>query len=258
MLTSTISSRIANKDFIYIEDLDSTNLYCLRELERLCSGTVIVANTQSAGRGRHGRTWFSPPGMNLYASLVLKPPFIEDLFVLIPQLSSLSIFRALVDFGVADAWIKWPNDIYVEHRKIAGVLTETAPVGSNMEALIVGFGVNLNMDSDMLDFIDKPATSVYAETGTKIDGNLFLTSLFTYFGHFYDLAKSKGASPIYQSWKKASRLKNKTVTISNGSKEIVTGEVIDLEQDGRIVIRSRTGEVVRFIGGEVSLQAPII
>ena len=247
---------ILNREIIYLRSVDSTNLYCLREVDTIDSGTVVVADGQTFGRGRHSRRWFSPEGENLYCSILLKkPPTLID-FSLLAQVSPLAILRAIKYRGVENAWIKWPNDVYVKNLKIAGVLSECTTRNNTNEIVVVGIGVNLNMSQDTCLTIDKPATSILLETNRMVHRDEFLNRLIYEFNELCRQARISGKDSIYQQWKAASKLKDCQVEIKISDSHSMWGKVLDFDPDGSIIIESNSGEKRKFIAGDVSLTMP--
>ncbi len=239
---------------LYFEKLDSTNAYCLREADHLASETMVVAAQQSAGRGRQGRSWHSPAGLNFYGSLILKPPFGKARFEALPQIATLAIDQAVRDFGVTASWIKWPNDVYVEDRKLAGVLAEsTGKTAAKQEALVLGLGVNLNMSKAQLRAIDRPATSVLVETGREIDCRAFAEALYARLIEWYRRAQDGESETIFQAWAGNSPLLHREVTLSTGGQEL-RGAVRRINRNGSIEIELAGGEVKTFFAGDISLR----
>ncbi len=238
--------------FKFFDEIDSTNSYCIREAAELASGTVVVADRQTAGKGRMGRTWQSPPGVNLYASIILKPPFMNMGITLFPQVAALAVYNTVREYGVDQAWIKWPNDIHVNVAKLAGVLSENRVTNNVTEAVVVGIGVNVNMAAaDMAD-IGRPATSILVETGRRIDRDDFLVSVFKVFNRLYASVQNHGFSQLHSEWKGASRLLDRRVRLLTTDKE-VHGVVTDFGRDGSIEMRLHTGETTVYYSGDVSL-----
>ncbi len=248
-------STVLTFNLIHFPEIDSTNLHARREIAVLASGTVIVADRQSQGRGRHGRSWHSPPGGNLYASLILKSHACALDFTLVPRLMALAIHAAVNEIGVNNCWIKWPNDIMVADRKLAGLLCEQTSLPHGEETLIVGFGVNLNLTAEQMTAIDQPATSVFSETQTTICPLEFLQQILAFFDEFgYLAAQDDGEEEIQRRWKQSSRLLGKTVRLHDLHDGDIVGTVIDLEKDGSLVIVLPSGKQQRFISGTVSLR----
>ncbi|MCU0780379.1 MAG: biotin--[acetyl-CoA-carboxylase] ligase [Akkermansiaceae bacterium] len=152
-------------------ELDSTNRHALAHLDELADGQVIQADVQTAGHGRMRRKWVSHVPGNLCLTLVLKPPAAAKAAAMplanLSQLLALSVCRALEAYGAA-ATIKWPNDVLVGGRKIAGLLAETVVRGSRLSGIALGVGVNLNLDEAVLAEIDQPATALCQVTGSTV------------------------------------------------------------------------------------------
>lgn len=244
---------VIDTDFQYLESIDSTNSYCVREAGKLKSGSVVYAGRQTAGRGRHGRTWISPAGRNLYASILFNRSGITADFVQIPQILSLAIYRAVQLLDIPDVWIKWPNDIFIRNKKLSGILTEAVSVGNHTEAIVVGFGVNVNLEENELRQIDKPATSLCVESGNTFDPRKILSDIVECFEEIYDYAQHTETDFIYESWVAASRLIKRKVTIVTSPDNRVTGVVEGFENDGSIRISFDDGIIKTFLNGDVSL-----
>ncbi len=238
---------------LYFDELDSTNAYCMREARKLDDRTLVVARAQSAGRGRRGRSWHSPARQNFYGSLLLKPPFGKARIEHLPQIAGLAVLDAVLDFDLQSAWLKWPNDVYVGTKKLAGILAECSVQGPGDEALVVGIGVNLNMGLDDFDRIDRPATSVRYETGRDVDLEPFAESLRAALLTWYDLAQDD-PDELHRHWVESSPLIGKEVEIA-ATTDTYTGIVRAIEKDGAIVIELPDGRQERFHNGDVSLNA---
>jgi BirA family biotin operon repressor/biotin-[acetyl-CoA-carboxylase] ligase len=150
---------------IRFSELDSTNRYACARLAELADGDVIHADRQTAGHGRLRRPWVSHLPGNLCITLVLKPEAAAPPLANLSQLLALSVCRALAAYGVTGN-IKWPNDVQAGGRKIAGLLAETVVLGSRVEGMALGLGVNLNLGPADLALIDQPATSLREQTGS--------------------------------------------------------------------------------------------
>jgi len=218
----------------------------------LVSGTVVVADQQSAGRGRQGRQWQSPPGMNLHATVLLKPPLPGPVEAL-PRVAALAIHAAVLAAEAADAWVKWPNDVLVGDRKLAGVLCETRWQGSEPQAVVVGMGVNLNMPPELLAVIDRPATSLLVVTGQRVERGVFLRLLLDHFNHLLARAHRCGMDDLLPDWRAASRLPGRVVRLLQGDR-VHHGRVAELARDGSLVLRLADGSLQAFHAGEVSLR----
>lgn len=173
---------------IHLDTVDSTNSWAKREVERLPRGvlTVVTAAEQTGGRGRFKRQWISPRGQNVYASFCF---FVENYgkeIGNIPQIMALSAAHVLEGYGMAPE-LKWPNDVLLSKKKVAGILAETTIAQEhNAVCVIVGIGVNVNMPRDVLEAIDRPATSLLAETGKSFPVDEVVAKLVEAFSNDLD------------------------------------------------------------------------
>lgn len=158
--------------WIELAEVDSTNAELRRRAERdpLGPGTVVVAASQTAGRGRLGRSWYSPPGLGLYLSVLLRPEGAPDLAPRLTLVGALAVCTTCRDLHGVDAGIKWPNDVLAAGRKIAGILAEARAVGARAGDLVLGVGVNANhTPKDFPEALRERATSLRAASGHIVD-----------------------------------------------------------------------------------------
>jgi len=238
------------------DEIDSTNKFALENTHKLSDYSVICAKTQSAGRGRKGRKWVSTEGENLYFSLLLKSPAVKLSEISgIPQLMGLAIYKGLVSSGVKDSWIKWPNDVYINNKKICGILCESRFKGSEIDGLVIGVGVNVNTPISSLEKIDTPATSILVETGEdepfKVDELLHI--ILNNFDKYYKKWLKPSERPeLQEEWRQASRLIGKAVKLLDDEIEIL-GTVADFSLTGEIIIQTEKG-FQSFSYGDLSLR----
>ena len=175
-----------NKKIIYYEQLDSTNTK-LQELARegALHGTAVSADMQTAGKGRRGRSWESPAGTNIYMSVLLRPSFETGKAPMVTLVMAYSVAKTLHQFGFSDAKIKWPNDIVISGKKVCGILTEMELDGMKISSVIVGVGINANVETFPEELQDK-ATSLYLEKGEKIERKVLMEALLERFEKDYN------------------------------------------------------------------------
>ena len=165
-------------NFLYLEEIDSTNKYAKENIENLADGTVVYTYKQTAGRGRLNRKWDYTGEDNIYASIVLKPSdTMKEVYSNLTQLLCVVLAQIFAEYGVVPK-IKWANDIRINGKKISGILAEAVTNGELLQGLVLGFGVNLNVPQETLNKINQPATSLNIETGTHIDKAYFLKNGF--------------------------------------------------------------------------------
>lgn len=243
---------------IRLEKTDSTNRYALDGFANFADNSLITADEQEAGRGRRGKNWLSPPGMNLYASYIVKNP-------------SFPVGRALWCGGLAtlvtlsesmpdsDLWLKWPNDVCCgyddknkPYRKIAGLLAETwtPPECNEIKGVVVGIGADLNMPKELLDKIDQPATSVFAETGEKVDIANFAEKLHRNLLQFRNLAEND-SKKLFKIYDMANGLKGRSIEIKLDDDSLIKGTVTGVNEDGALLLKKSDGEIFPVITGEL-------
>lgn len=174
------------RNIIHFDELNSTSVYSHQHLEELKNFDVISCDIQSQGHGQFDRYWFSSDknGGNIYISIILKPQNITHLNEL-TRYVALVAAKTLEKYGLNPNF-KYPNDILINGKKIAGFLAESEFLGQNFKGVIVGCGINLNLDKEEVKNIDIPATSIYLETGKNTDKNEFLNQFLSDFENGYD------------------------------------------------------------------------
>ncbi len=230
------------------EEVSSTNDIA-RELARAgaAEGTVVIAESQTRGRGRLGRSWESPKHRNLYLSAVLRPAMAGTTLPRLSLVAGVAVCDAICEWYPAS--IKWPNDILIEGRKVAGLLAEIEPPA----AVILGIGVNLNsaLDEFPPELRDK-AGSLFVATGVRVDRPVFVTRLLAHLEARYDQHRRDGFAPIADAWGERSLMIGKTISVEEPGGE-VRGEVLGIDTDGALRLRLPSGTVHRVIAGDVTV-----
>lgn len=223
--------------------------------EGATEGTVIIADTQTKGRGRLQRKWISPPGFNLYMSIIFRPSISSKDASIMTLVSSVALFEAVNSYGI-ECQIKWPNDLLINRRKVAGVLTEMELGGGRVEFVLVGLGINLNMTravmNNLMGEVSEIATSVREELGHEVDRSDFAANLINLLEKWYEELNSKGKSTIIDEWKKRWGDLNKRVRVRI-DRNLIEGIAYDLDQNGFLLIRRDNGKVERIIAGDVTV-----
>ena len=184
------------RNIIHYDVLDSTSIHAHQHLTELNDFDIISCDLQTSGHGQFERKWYSSDknGGNIYISIVLKPENISHLDEL-TRYVALCAAKTLRRYGLEPKF-KYPNDILINGKKIAGFLAESEFMGENLKGVIVGCGINLNLQKEDIEKIDIPATSIYLETGKKIDKNDFLNKLVDDFEYKYELFLKEGLKEI--------------------------------------------------------------
>lgn len=235
----------------YFETLDSTNTHAVRNFDTLSDGDLVVAKTQTAGRGRLNREWVSAEG-NLFASFVIKEPFEEPFYA--TMISSLSVIAAVKKlYPELNPVIKWPNDVLLNEKKLCGVLCEGVIREGKLQGIICGIGVNLNLSDEILSQIDQPAISLSSVAGEKINLKKFTDELAIYLNWYY-ITGNNHISELYRTWKERNGVIGQQVTLLPPSGEPFLARVLDISEDGKLIAEKENGEIVPFSCGDVKLK----
>ena len=222
---------------LYLETVDSTNLWAKQHIAEIDNQTVVYTFNQTSGRGRLNRTWNNIGEDNIYATIVLKPSgSMKEVYSNLTQYLCLVLAQTMEEYNVTPK-IKWPNDIQINGKKISGILAEGVGVNSdgNFLGIVLGFGVNLNTSKEILEQINQPATSLNIETGVNIDKNLFLKKVLDRFCLLYDRFIEEGFPLIKNEYIKRASFLNKNVSVKVFD-NIVSGKATGLTDNGALKI----------------------
>lgn len=247
---SHISTSWLGRVYHHFHEIGSTNDQALRiALNGTPNGTVVVSESQTQGRGRLRREWLSPPGSGIYMSIILTTPLPIREAPQVTQVAALSLVASIRDlYGLATT-IKWPNDILLRHKKVAGILTEMQSDQDHVKFLIVGIGINVNHTArDLSGPFRYPATSIAIELDrTAKRQDLFLSFLYQ-FEKRYDIFLNEGFSAILSEIEAASAILGKTVTIHSGKEEI-SGKALGFTPEGALRLSTQDKkETVIWVG----------
>lgn len=240
------------KNIHYFQKIDSTNSVAYQlAMQGAEEGEVVIAESQEKGRGRLGRKWFSPPYLNLYISIILRPEILPTQASMITLLSAVATAEAIKKYSNITPTIKWPNDILIRGRKIAGLLNEINSELDRVHFIILGIGININIDKkDFPEEIREYATSLKIETGSQISRKEFICILLKEIEDWYKDFLKEGNKPILDAWRKWADIKDKMVRISS-FKESFNGKAIDIDSDGALLIKNKNGEIKRVLAGDI-------
>lgn len=250
-----LKTRWMGKTIHYFHAIDSTNSKAYElALEGAEEGEVVLAESQKKGRGRLGRKWFSPPFLNLYLSVILRPkipPHQASLITLMAAVATAEAIQKLSNFSPS---IKWPNDILLESRKVAGLLNEIHSEIDRIHFVILGIGVNLNMDGKMFSKeIREVATSLKRETGQAISRKAFLQALLLELEMWYETFLKEGALPVLKAWRDRAQIKGRSVKVTSFG-ETLFGAAMDVDSDGALILEMESGEQKRIVAGDVEYK----
>ncbi|MDO7905035.1 biotin--[acetyl-CoA-carboxylase] ligase [Paenibacillus sp. JX-17] len=237
-----------------IETTSSTQEDAARLAEEgAAEGTLVIANEQTAGRGRQGRKFYSPRGKGIWMTLLLRP---EKPLPYTPQLTLLSgvaVCRAIRQLTGVEAGIKWPNDLLVNGRKICGILLESAAEDELVRYCLAGIGIDANVEpEDYPEELRSIATSLKAEAGNKINRNQLIAAIMNEFEMLYDLYCTEGFQPIAALWEALSVSLGREVRTKSRLGP-VTGIARGLDESGALIVEQSSGERLVVFSGEIEL-----
>ncbi|HEX3036075.1 MAG TPA: biotin--[acetyl-CoA-carboxylase] ligase [Thermodesulfobacteriota bacterium] len=238
------------------EEVGSTNEVAF-ELARngASEGTIVITDSQTKGKGRLSRKWISPPGMNLYISAVFRPPLVSKDAPFLTLVASIAVAEAVKNRG-ADAIIKWPNDVLVNGKKVAGVLTQMQHKGDRVDFVIVGVGININMTREMLEQemgeVAQIATSLREVLGHEVDRVSFSADLINELDMWYTKFLKDGKPSIIKEWTERWGAINRRVQVKYNGKQ-VEGIAIGIDGNGYLLVKKDDGTTERIIAGDILL-----
>ncbi len=214
-------------------------------------GTVVISEAQAGGRGRLGRVWTSPPGVNLYASVILRPRTAPFELQGITLLAAVAVAEAVAQFTTRPPSVKWPNDVLLDSKKVAGILMEMHTEAEMASFVITGIGVNLNMSKAMFpDELARRATSVISASREPVSRADFAQRLFLSLELWYKTFLDKGLSAIIKVWRKYFTSEGKPVRVRSLQKTI-DGICLGVDDDGALLVRLASGATERVLAGDI-------
>jgi len=249
---SFISGQIKQGQVAVLPVIDSTNQYLLDRIGTLQSGDACVAEYQQAGRGRRGRKWFSPFGANLYLSMYWRLEQGPAAAIGLSLVIGIVMAEVLRDLGASQVRVKWPNDLYLQDRKLAGILVELTGKTGDAAQIVIGAGINLAMRQVESDVINQGWINLQ-EAGIVIDRNTLAARLINELRAALELFEQEGLTPYLSRWEKLDNFINRPVKLIIGDKEIV-GISRGIDAQGALLLE-QDGATKAWMGGEISLRS---
>jgi len=251
-IADQIHTKWAGKTVHFARKTDSTNLWIKRlAKEGASEGTLALAEFQSAGRGRLGRSWEVPEGTSVMMSILLRPKFEPQYAPTLTLVMGMAVAKAVKSLGF-DVSIKWPNDVVVSHKKICGILTEMGVRDGKIDYAVIGVGINVNIKEFPEEMADK-ATSLYLESGKEFDRSqipgLVMEAFEEYYEKFAATCDLSGLKEEYESI-----LANYNQPVRVLAKEPYEGVARGITDGGELLVEKTDGTIVAVSAGEVSVR----
>ena len=242
------------KKILYFQVIDSTNLVIKKEAEAGApEGLLAIAEEQTAGRGRRGRSWSSPPGTGIWMSFLLRPRVMPERASMITLITALACAKAIEELTGLTALIKWPNDIVVNGKKIVGILTEMSTEMTCINYVVTGIGINANM-LDFPEDIRAHASSLALEKGEKISRSGLVALFGCYFEKYYDrFCRTGDLRDLKEDYE--------SLLVNKGRQVLIVGDegtdkrtALGINEMGELLVQSENGEIKTVRSGEVSVR----
>lgn len=249
-----LTTNFIGRNIYYFDSLDSTNTKAKEMAIDEEEGTVVVAEEQIKGKGRLGRDWVSPKGKGIWMSIILKPNMLPSEVAKLTLIGAAAVNKALEEMGII-SYIKWPNDIVIQGKKVCGILTEMSCELNIINYVIMGIGINVNLlkEDFSQELVDK-ATSLKEITGRDLDRKRLLASVLNYFENLYLPFKQRGdISATIDISREKSLLIGKEIRILRGNDEKI-GRALDIDEQGGLIIEYKDGTREHIFSGEVSIR----
>lgn len=236
------------------EEIDSTNTKGMDlAREGAPEGTIILAETQRKGKGRLGRTWISPPAVNIYLSIIMRPDIPPSQAPFMTLMASVAAASAIRKAMGIPAFIKWPNDIILGEKKVGGILTEMRSGIDRIDFIVLGIGININLDTSILPpDVRLIATSIKEYLGKDVPRIEVLVAILKELDIWYNIFLKKGPRPILDEWRFLTATIGKRVKIAFLS-GVIEGVAEGIDEEGRLLVRIGTGAIEKVSSGDVTI-----
>ncbi len=252
-VTALLDSTTIGTQLEYSDQTASTNADAFHLAEKgAIEGTVVLADAQTGGKGRRGRIWASPAGVNLYCSIILRPSIMPHEAPQLTFLSAVAAARAIELTTGLTPEIKWPNDVLISGKKVAGLLNEMSAETDGINFVILGIGINLNMTADQFPGdLRHPATSLFLESGVHVNRSRFAGTMLRELDRLYVDFQQNGFGPVREEWQRRCNASGRQVIVSDSGTECTGGRFIGIDSDGAMLLRSDDDKLHRITCGDV-------
>ncbi len=247
-----LKTTVMGKKIQFLSEVASTNTLAMEmAADGAPEGTIVIAETQTGGKGRLGRKWISPKG-NLYLSVVLRPDIPMQKAPLITLTGAVAVASAIRTTCGLAAGIKWPNDILISGKKVSGLLTEMSAEQDRIRHIVLGIGVDVNMEMvELPPEVRSLTTTLAAEAGAKINRNALLQQVLRDLERWYQKFLENGAD-VLEEWNKLNTTVGNRITVS-GAGDTIEGLAQEIDSDGRLIVRLDDGTIRAVAAGDVTL-----
>lgn len=253
-LLSSMKGQWAGKEVLYFDETASTNTEAKKAAENGAPhGTLVVAEHQTGGKGRRGRSWDSPRGTGIFMSLILRPAIAPVHASMLTLVAALAVARGIEQCAQIKSLIKWPNDIVVNGKKICGILTEMSADPDCINYVVAGIGINVNMDQ-FPEEISQIAASIYTESGNKIRRSTLISAVMEAFEEYYSIfMETADMSRLLDEYNGKLANCSRAVRVLDPAGEY-SGTALGINSQGELLVETEDKTVKTVISGEVSVR----
>lgn len=253
-IESSLSTSWLGRTVKVMKSVDSTNLEARRLAEAGAShGTLVAAEEQTSGKGRRGRSWVSVPGQGVWMSFVLRPDIELENSSMLTLVAALAVEKGIREAAAIDGRIKWPNDVLVNGKKVCGILTELSAQMDELNYIVVGIGINANIEQFPDEVKDK-ATSLLAETGVSTDRIGLLCRVLEHFEHDYEIfKKTEDFSALMEEYNGFLAHFGQEIKVVRGNDEYICKSG-GINRRGELIVEDSLGRTQEIFSGEVSIR----
>lgn len=254
ILKKSLAGKLFGYNLYYYTETGSTNdeAYSLG-IGGAPEWTVVIADNQKKGKGRMQRTWYSPPGSNIYTSVILRPRIQSSKASQIPIVAGLAVAKTLKNYCPHKISIKWPNDVLIDGRKVCGILTQIKLSGKGVDFIVLGIGINVNIGCDQFPTdIQEIATSLSVEIRRKISRLELINSLYENLAKCYKQLVQKGFGRIKEEWQMLSPMIGQTVQVAFKN-ETVEGKAAGIDDDGSLILLADGNKKIKVSAGDATI-----
>jgi len=246
---------LGRKEIVCLKETESTNAYAKQmAVDGMPEGTLIVAESQSQGRGRRGREWFSPPREGLYLTVILRPQIRPMEAPRLTLMTSVAVAEALEDLTTLPVRIKWPNDVLIRGKKVAGILTEIHTEMDAVNYVIMGIGINVNTARESFpEPLRDKATSLFVETGETQSRVRLLKLCLERLEARYELFNGGRFDRIMDCWKQRSDIIGREIEVDMMNRRC-RGVAVDVDADGVLILKDANGNLQRIFSGDITVE----
>jgi len=243
-----LDTKVLGKKIYYYAQTSSTMDEAMRlSLEGAPEGTLVVAEAQAKGRGRLGRSWYSPKAKGIYLSIILRPKILPNETPKLTLMAAVAVASGINRITGLHVTIKWPNDLLIDDKKLGGILTELNAESDSVKFVVIGIGINVNNTRSSLP---AKATSLKEETNETVSRVELLKQILIEIERYYLIFQRDGFGPIIEKWRQLSSMLGSRIRV-NYKKEHLEGIALDVDMDGSLLVRKDSGLIEKVMAGDI-------